>query len=717
MKSKILTLFCACLLFRSSGQTILRWDGNADGDGDQQSWNDPFNWDMDRVPDAMDDVILDHHYLSEDYTVILPSGNVSVSVLHLSIQPKPGKNIVLHLPPSNTASTAFQALGDGNGIRLDSGAVFWVQSGASSGTPVMVGANNQVRINNGAKYLHQTPRGHTNNFITRLSSEPGTEKGIIEFDVPGSPGSSYVLSGSGRNFGTLCLRAAAAGGQKSYVTSGVSRLTIRGDFILKEGADYTHNIQNAIGVSGQVNVDTGSILNLSSGTSSTELIMGGDLRVKGKIVETGTGKPGLFFKGNQVQRVDMQQEQGQGLEGDSLWIRVDNPMGIQLLTPLQVPYQFIFSSGKVVAPPSHPLIFPQAAFWVGASVSSYVNGVVRKQGASGFEFPVGEGGIYAPLVLRASAEGVESEEWEVSYHRQDPRQNVGGAIEAPLNHISQVEYWTLQPTGLAGPRVVELSVGELSFANDPNTLRVASKSGSGSWKDEGNSGFLTLTTLPLSGRLASGQAIQGPGVVTLASQSGGGVNPLPIHFVNSRVEQEQGQIRLYWQMAAFVPPSHRFQIERSIGGAAFEPIAEIQGQHKTNYTWTDSGWLKDQKLMAEEGLEMAIAYRIRYVEAEGNEEVSPVMRTVLEMASRPRARLYPNPLIKTGTLELWCKEKDWVEYQVVDMQGRICARNRIAVMPGRNQYRLEGGSFKKGIYCIRFRSGRHCIPPVTFYQR
>ena len=49
------------------------WDGNTDGDGDNQHWNDPQNWSNDAVPDANSVVILDHSAVAASYTVDLSS--------------------------------------------------------------------------------------------------------------------------------------------------------------------------------------------------------------------------------------------------------------------------------------------------------------------------------------------------------------------------------------------------------------------------------------------------------------------------------------------------------------------------------------------------------------------------------------------------------------------------------------------------------------------
>jgi hypothetical protein len=54
------------------------WDGSSDGDGDGVSWSDPLNWNEDRVPEAIDDVLID-----SNVTVQLASNTVTVNSLTL----------------------------------------------------------------------------------------------------------------------------------------------------------------------------------------------------------------------------------------------------------------------------------------------------------------------------------------------------------------------------------------------------------------------------------------------------------------------------------------------------------------------------------------------------------------------------------------------------------------------------------------------------------
>ena len=61
-------------LVRTLAPTIV-WDGSSDGDGDNTSWHDPRNWDLDRVPNASDEVLID---VADDPTVAISTNTTII---------------------------------------------------------------------------------------------------------------------------------------------------------------------------------------------------------------------------------------------------------------------------------------------------------------------------------------------------------------------------------------------------------------------------------------------------------------------------------------------------------------------------------------------------------------------------------------------------------------------------------------------------------------
>ena len=152
-------------------------------------------------------------------------------------------------------------------------------------------------MNDGGRYVHRTPRGNAE-LIDKLVNEQGTEKGIFEFDVPGTSG--YTVSLTGNTFGSLVFRASAAGGAKSYSGSGTSDLTIRGHLVIEQGANLTSTLTADISLGG--NLICNGTLNLhpvTAGATGRSFVFGGkDAVFQG----SGTLSMNAFFRNLLVEK-------------------------------------------------------------------------------------------------------------------------------------------------------------------------------------------------------------------------------------------------------------------------------------------------------------------------------------------------------------------------------------------------------------------------------
>jgi hypothetical protein len=257
-----MTLTCILFVLTAGGQK--KWDG----EGGDNLWLTAANWQPDGVPEKGASVWLDNGTVKSSYTIVLPAGNISVSLATLQIAPTEGYRIRLQLPAGNTANPGLQITGSGESLVLEAGAELINASGATSGDPLSL--SGLMRISNGAKYVHSTARSNAR-LIDRLSLAPGTETGIFEFDVPGTSG--YIVSLSGNTFGTLVLSASAAGGTKSYSGSGSSELKINGHLIIAEGASFNSTMTADINLKGDLDISGNLQLNPSTaGTTGRSLI-------------------------------------------------------------------------------------------------------------------------------------------------------------------------------------------------------------------------------------------------------------------------------------------------------------------------------------------------------------------------------------------------------------------------------------------------------------
>lgn len=273
-----LYLLMLCLLELNTAMTQKLWDGEG-GDG---LWQTEKNWHPDGLPDSTEEVILNNHFVKTPYWVTLPSGSVQTTIQSIAISPDPGNTILLEIPAANTFSPGLAARSAGNSITLQHGAMLVNKSGATAGNPILI--NGLMRIEDGARYLHQTIRGNAH-VVARLASGLGTERGCVEFDVPGN--NSYTLSVSGRTFGRLVLTSKTAG-KKNYTGSGNNPLVIGDGLIIDDSSRFQSSLNGDILLRGKTIV-AGALLLYPSSMDSTkgrQLIVEGDsstLTVGGKL--------------------------------------------------------------------------------------------------------------------------------------------------------------------------------------------------------------------------------------------------------------------------------------------------------------------------------------------------------------------------------------------------------------------------------------------------
>ena len=674
----------ALLCFWGSAEaTLVYWDGGGDG----LSWDDPVNWSTDAAPGITDDVILDNRFVTTDYTVYLPSGNITTEINSLVITPLAAQVITLVLPGSNTSSTGFIANSSGDAVILNKGAIFKNASGAVSGNTVSVAGTGFFRINNGGRYIHNTPRAHAG-LVSRLSALPGTENGTFVFDVPG--GAGYVLSLSDRTFGTLVLSGEAAGGNKAYTANGTKQLTINGNLVLQSGARYAHSISNHIEVKGDCILAAGSVLDISTGSNNTHLSIAGDITIEGEVTETGSATPEMVFNGTTSQHISLG-EKGR-LAGDGLILKMNNTAGLFLQSVLTVPYEMIFVNGYIWSTETDYLLFKDNSMASGAGMNSHVNGPVGKEGEEDFEFPVGDNGHYMPLTLmNPSGGGTEAvtDTFKVSYLRDNPQNVYGNTMDTPaLDHISSVEYWNIRRIHGEAEKIIQLSVAPLSLVTDPAALDIARYDTGGTWINNGRTSVSGDFMNPFTGIIAGNPTtLFGP--FTLASELPVPVNPLPVRFLRVHVAEKNDKPLLQWEINESPAEQIWFTAERSNDGTDFIDLKRVRSDDRKKYEYTDP--------YPAAGLSY---YRVKAAERNGEVFYSAIVS--LRKEDRPSFVLKLFPVIVTGeiTLQIESPEKEQVILSVADMNGRWLLQQKTIVEKGDNTRVLDTRALPKGMYIL-----------------
>lgn len=668
----IMVLFFLIHPYFSRGQCT--WDG---GGGDDQ-WDNAANWAGDTLPTPSDAVILDNRYVSGSYTVVLPAGTTTVTVQSLFIQPAAGVSIEVVLPAANLAIPAFVAQGAVYGLDVQAGGIFRNASGISSGQSLVIG--DSLRIGNGGRYVHQTRASHAGSISQILSRAPGTETGILEFDVPGTTG--YTISVSGRVYGSLVLSATAAGGTRTYASSGSSVFRVRGDFRMNNGVRYNLNLDAGMVIERNLQVDSAAF-NISSGGDNTVVQIHKDVCVSGTITESSDGLPVIEWCGNEMQAIAIP-----GSIQNSITVRMNNPQGAVLLAPLQLPFQLELLQGKIITTDSTLLtLLPDCVVQADSlSHSSFVDGPLRKQGLLAtphYLFPVGKDQLRWLALKDATGD------FTVTYAKGNARRP-DHVLDTGIHHLSQTEYWTI-----ATEAPDSASAGmELSFygpnsggVTDLASLRVVQLVNN-TWYNRGNTG---VTGSAGAGGSVISEAVpafdNGMSTVTLASASAGS-NPLPVvlHRFSAAVHQQQTRLEWICDEAEGI----RFEVQRAGEQKDFETITWIEGMANSRYYSCIDSKVGEGKWY----------YRLRMVEGNGAVRFSEVVP--VHIAAPPFSLLRAHTLPGTGALllEVYSPVRERMVWFITGISGSVLQACVQEVAKGINTIRINVQSLPPGVYLV-----------------
>lgn len=657
------------------------WDGEA---GDQR-WDNPVNWADDLLPLSTDSVVLDNRYLPENYRVVL--SDTTVTIASLRIEPGLSARIELLLPASNLQIPALQVNGQG-GIRLLANAVITNHSGGSPGTSLLIA--DSLYLCNGSRYIHQCSSGHAA-IVARLSRAPGTENGVFEFDVTGT--ASYTISLANRVYGTLCIRAAAAGGQRNYLSTGTNPALVRGDLEIATGVNYRLDlagelrIKKAMRLAGQ--------LYLSPGAQSARVLLEAALDGPGQLLSTGTGNPVLEFAGTVEQSIRMDSVIQSGLT-----IRMNNPSGIRLEDTLRLACNLELVQGVIYSRPGAHLCIESNGWIIADSLNpaTYVEGPVQLEAEiprNYFYCPLGQQGQQRWLSL-SNMEGV----FLLEYKKDNPH-SLATLLDTGLHHISQLEYWKIK-TSPGAHALISLSFNNAHSGGVTalEHLRVAQLNAQ-RWMNAGNT---AVTGSPGSNGTVRSLALNWPDgaetCLTLASTTEG--NPLPVQAVRLLLLQNATAPVLGWLSSGLLPGG---SIEIQFAGITgfFTTIAVVR---------TPAGQTSFQWKLPENWTEKAGYFRIRQQLENGNELISNRVFWQRPRAMQAQIRRNANRL----ELEIYLPEPAIISLRLIDGMGRL-----VRIVPprqvgaGRQLLPIGINGLAPGIYRLFGVSSTFLTNPISFF--
>ncbi len=665
---------------------IITWDGGG-GDG---MWTTAANWVGDIIPASSDIVVLDNSSFSGSYNVYLP--NTSVTIISLRITPATG-GIALYLPNTNTLATdAFVTTGTGYTVVIDINGSFLNEANVSSGTNLTIA--DSFRINDGGFYIHRTRSGHAT-WIQRLSKIGGTEHGNFIFDVPSA---SYLVSLSNRTYGALQFLTLTHAGPVNYSGGGASPLTINSSMDIGPNATLSLSMSADVVINEDLGVENSATFNLQNSTFNNVVKISGLFISQGNVTKTGTGLPQLQFCGKNNQSVVVT---GAGSFTNNVEINVNNLKGITLGSPVTLPYKLTLTTGNVTTSLSNLLILADNATCSGGSLTGFVNGPMKKIGDDNFIFPVGfgdgSGNIYAPIAMINGTGQSTTDEFTAEYKRANPQStNPYSSSHDPfLNHVSFMEYWTLQQNAGSATKQVSLDVHLASFCKDLSQTYVSRWNGS-QWTYEPTtvtSGPIALGGGYVGGTIQNNLATSGftsPNIgFTLATDLPFLSNPLPIKLVSfnsSKLTNNRSSIT--WELAACCSPVAKFEIQRADASKHFTTIETVGGNAtNTAYTYFDIG-LKN-------GINY---YRLKMIDEDGTISYSRTLAIMNGLDGLLLTSLVPTIVTNTATLTIASSSSQKLDLIIVDMQGRTVMKRNYNISEGNTNIGLSLNQLPAGAY-------------------
>jgi hypothetical protein len=371
---------------------------------------------------------------------------------------------------------------------------------------------------------------------------------------------------------------------------------------------------------------------------------------------------------------------------------------VTLARSLIVANQLEIVTGKLISSSTNLLIFPDTATTSGANRNGFVEGPVRKHTSSltPFNFPTGKGSWLGLATIQATT--ADPTTYTAEYVNNRYPGTLGVRIDqnptpGNLEHVSQIEYWTIDRSTTGTPADAYLSLhwgpqsGVSSDPGDWEDLRVAHfNSGISLWENTGTNGVAVGTVD--SGVVYSG-LIADFSPFTLSSIIPD--NPLPIQQLDLQATDLGRDVRLDWQvskeqgLAGYVP-----QYRAEQGDWHNLPEQRARNQGSGAYSSLHPNAPMDQ-----------LYYRLRLLDLDGAESYSQVVSLRREIADNDqlcKLGLHPNPGTE-GFNVVACLSGAY-EIVVYDLAGRQLMRQR-GEGKGSINHPIEMQRLAEGTYLVR----------------
>lgn len=171
---------------------------------------------------------------------------------------------------------------------------------------------------------------------------------------------------------------------------------------------------------------------------------------------------------------------------------------------------------------------------------------------------------------------------------------------------------------------------------------------------------------------------------------------LPVNIITFSGKPFEEKIRLQWQVTA-EEGMENYIVEKSLDGRQYQPIGNIRARNidGTNYYFDDED--------PQDGLQF---YRLKQIELDGEIKYSQIITVKYKKAFFTIARLYPNPVKTTLSVEINSLVKTGATMRIYNAEGRMVQLTSQHLREGENNISTSVTDFPAGYYyLVLFREG------------
>lgn len=325
------------------------------------------------------------------------------------------------------------------------------------------------------------------------------------------------------------------------------------------------------------------------------------------------------------------------------------------------------------------------------SISSYINGCTRKIGNTAFTYPIGSDNEYAPIgISAAEGVGVNSDSFDACYFYTNPNAlyNIS-QLDGVLNHVSNVEYWTLgRSNGTTNNVYVTLSWDDRSGTmTDLDQLVVAHWNNiDAKWESKGAS---SVSGNIERGTISSENFISAFSPFTLGSLTR--ANILPVSMLAFEAVCDNNQYYLWWQTATETNNAY-FDIEESVDGKSWQRIGAVSGAGNSNSLLE---YRYESEKLAEGNL-----YRLKQVDFDGEFEYYGPVAMECKSKDQIEFKIFPNPAMDFITVQSSTLFES-LKYDIFSASGQLVKSGQIS----NEDKKINLMELDEGIYWIQIENG------------